>query len=428
MKNSAPAFSAFEFQIAWRYLRAKRSEGGVSAMTWISLIGIALAVAALIIVLAVRTGFRNDFVDTILGSGAHASVYHQALNAETGRFETGITDFDAQAALVRSVPGVTHAAPVVKGQALASFQETMSGVQVFGLRKSDLESIPNMGPSDLTQGSLDDFENGIAIGRALANQLGVTVGQRIKLISPNGSQTAFGRSLRVKNFTVAYVFSLGRHDLDLTRVYLPLEPGQSFFDMEGKASEIEVYSNDPEAINGLVSDIMAVLDDRAYMNTWRDFAGGFLRALEVEDNVMFIIMSVLILLATMNIVSGLIMLVKNKGSDIGILRTMGLSQGSILRVFFICGAGIGVIGTILGLILGVLFVLNIEFIFNIVNGVGKGDVWDPSRRGLYQLPAELRIEDIVKAISLSLGLSFIITIFPARRAARMNPVEALRYE
>lgn len=426
--STARAFANFEFLIAWRYLRAKRSEGGVSAMTWISLIGIALAVAALIIVLAVRTGFRNDFVDTILGSGAHASVYHQTLNAETGQFERGIKDFDTQTDMILGVDGVVHAAPVVRGQALASHQNWMSGVQVYGMRLDDLKAIPRIGQSERSSGDVNELADGIAIGQALANQLGVGVGQRIKLTSPNGAVTPFGSSPRIKNYTVVYVYSAGRHDIDLTRVFLPLAEAQSFFNSEGQVDEIEVYVENPEGINDQVAKIQTVLDDRSWMNTWRDFAGGFLRALQVEDNVMFVLMSVLILLATMNIVSGLIMLVKNKGRDIGILRTMGLSQGSILRVFFICGSGIGVIGTILGVILGVLFVVNIEWIFGIVNGASGGDVWDPERRGLYELPAELRGVDILKSVALSLGLSFFITIFPAWRAARMNPVEALRYE
>ncbi len=428
MSQSAPPFAPFEFQIAWRYLRAKRSEGGVSAMTWISLIGIALAVAALIIVLAVRTGFRNDFVDTILGSGAHISVYNQSINPETGLIDRGIVDFDEQVAKIRQVPGVTHAAPIIKGQALANSQYGNSGVQVFGMRVEDLKAIPRIGGSNDARGDVNDLDQGIAIGKALSNQLGLGIGDRLKLISPNGLKTAFGTSPRVVNYTVVYIYSAGRHDIDLTRVFLPLAEAQSYFNSEGKVDEIEVYTTDPEAVNETTVDILGVLDHAAYVNTWRDFAGGFLRALQIEDNVMFVIMSVLVLLATMNIVSGLIMLVKNKGRDIGILRTMGLSEGSILRVFFISGAGIGVMGTILGVILGVLFVVNIDWIFSLVNRVSGGGVWDPSIRGLYELPAELRMADVLKSVALSLGLSFIITIFPARRAARMNPVEALRYE
>jgi len=209
---------------------------------------------------------------------------------------------------------------------------------------------------------------------------------------------------------------------------LPLAEAQSFFNREGRADQIEVFVDDPEAVEDIISTIWAASGDNAVVETWRDYAGGFLRALAIEDNVMLVIMIVLILLSTMNIISGLIMLVKNKGRDIGILRTMGATEGTVLRVFFICGAGIGLVGTIFGVIFGVVFVLNIDAIFSLVNYLSGGEVWDPSIRGIYHLPSELRVVDITKAIGISLSLSFVITIFPARRAARMNPVEALRNE
>ncbi|MGB0798870.1 MAG: FtsX-like permease family protein, partial [Planktomarina sp.] len=211
-------------------------------------------------------------------------------------------------------------------------------------------------------------------------------------------------------------------------VYLPFGEAQSFFNREGVADQIEVFVAEPEELTKVLVDIFAAAGQNSSIETWRDYAGSFLRALEVEDNVMLVIMGVLVLLATMNIVSGLIMLVKNKGRDIGILRTMGLTTGTVLRVFFLCGAGIGVVGTILGVALGVLFVLNIDGIFSLVNYLSGGDVWDPSIRGIYHLPSELRLVDVAKAVGISLTLSFVITIFPAQRAARMNPVEALRNE
>ena len=224
------------------------------------------------------------------------------------------------------------------------------------------------------------------------------------------------------------MFSAGRYDIDRTRAYLPIENAQAFFNREGGATELEVMVEDPEEIDDLISEIVAVAGDRALSFTWVEASGGFLRALEVEDNVMFVILSILVLIAAMNIVSGLIMLVKNKGRDIGILRTMGLSEGSVLRVFFICGAFTGIIGTALGVLFGCLFAIYIDPIFSTVNWLMGGGVWDPAIRGIYALPAELHFADVMSAVALSLGLSFIVTIFPARRAARMNPVEALRYE
>ena len=237
-----------------------------------------------------------------------------------------------------------------------------------------------------------------------------------------------GRSPRVNAYEVVYIFTAGRYDIDSTRAYLSFDEAQSFFNREGVADEIQVMVEDPEHVENVALPLLQAAGDRAVIWTWRDISGGFLRALEVEDNVMFIILSILVLIAAMNIVSGLIMLVKNKGRDIGILRTIGLSEGSVLRVFFICGSFTGLIGTGMGVILGCLFAIYIDPIFSFVNFAMGGGVWDPSIRGIYALPAELHLADVLKAVALSLGLSFLVTIFPARRAARMNPVEALRYE
>ena len=229
-------------------------------------------------------------------------------------------------------------------------------------------------------------------------------------------------------YEVVYIFAAGRYDIDRTRVYLPITEAQSLFNREGIADELEVMVEDPEAVDKLAVPLLQAAGERGQLWTWRDASGSFLNALEIEDRVMFVIMSILVLIAAMNIVSGLIMLVKNKGRDIGILRTMGLSEGSVLRVFFICGAFTGIIGTVLGVILGCLFALYVDQIFGFVNYLSGGTAWDASVRGIYFLPAKLQLGDVLSAIALSLGLSFVVTIFPARRAARMNPVEALRYE
>lgn len=427
MARTAP-FSRFEWMIAWRYLRARRAEGGVSVMTWISLLGITLAVFALIATLAVRSGFRTEFVDTILGSNAHVTVYQSAEVTERGQLDRRIDDYDGLAARLREVDGVIRAAPLVKGQVMANLRQRNAGVEVFGISLENLKTIPRVARAETAQGDLARFNEGVAIGSGVAREIGASVGDRIKLISPNGVKTAFGTSPRVKSYEVVYIFTAGRYDIDRTRVYVPFEEAQSYFNIEGRADEIEVMVEDPEAVDLMALDLIRAGGERTLIWTWRDSSGGFLRALEIEDNVMFIILSILVLIAAMNIVSGLIMLVKNKGKDIGILRTMGLTEGSVLRVFFICGAFTGVIGTVLGVILGCLFAIYIDQVFSFVNFLSGGGVWDPAVRGIYQLPAELRLEDVLKAISLSLGLSFVVTIFPARRAARMNPVEALRYE
>ena len=426
-KTTAP-FSRFEWMIAWRYLRAKRAEGGVSVMTWISLIGITLAVMALIVTLAVRSGFRYEFVDTILGANAHVTVYSNGQTTQAGTFARVIEDYDALAASVAEAPGVVRAAPLVKGQVMASARSGNAGVQVFGIKQSDLMDVRRVVEPQEQFGDISRFGEGIAIGNGVARELGVGVGDKVKLISPNGVKTAFGTSPRVSAFEVVYIFQVGRYDIDRTRVYMPFAQAQDYFNREGLADEIEVILDDPEDVASYASGITDAAGAGAILWTWRDSSGAFLQALEMEDNVMFLILSILVLIASMNIVSGLIMLVKNKGRDIGILRTMGLSQGSILRVFFICGASVGVIGTICGLILGCLIAIYIDQIFDVVNWALGGGVWDPSVRYISKLPARLEMGDVLKAISLSLFLSFVVTIFPARRAARMNPVEALRYE
>ena len=429
MANQTAPFAPFEWMIAWRYLRARRAEGGVSTMTWISLIGITLAVFALIATLAVRSGFRAEFVDTILGANAHVTVYHIGeVSAQTGRIDRTIADYDAMTENLRAVPGVTRAAPLVRGQVMGNLRSRNAGVQVYGLRAEDLASLPRIADPETSQGDIARFEQGIAIGSGVAQELGAQVGDRIKLISPNGVRTAFGTSPRINAYEVTYIFSAGRYDIDRVRVYLPLAEAQTFFNREGVVDEIEVMVDSPEDVDSYARALLQSAGERAQLWTWRDASGGFLRALEVEDNVMFIILSILVLIAAMNIVSGLIMLVKNKGRDIGILRTMGLTEGSVLRVFFICGAFTGIIGTAMGVILGCLFAIYIDPLFSFVNYVMGGGVWDPSIRGIYALPAKLNAEDVLSAVALSLGLSFVVTIFPARRAARMNPVEALRYE
>lgn len=426
--SSTAPFAPFEWMIAWRYLRARRAEGGVSVMTWISLIGITLAVFALIATLAVRSGFRAEFVDTILGSNAHVTVYQLGEVKANGRIDRSIAEYEAMAAEVAKVPGVTRVAPLIRGQVMINRATENAGVQVYGISRENLMTIPRVAASEQASGDIARFEEGIAIGIGVADALGVAVGDRVKLINPTGVRTALGVSPRVNAYEVVYVFAAGRYDIDQTRVYLPLTEAQSFFNKEGIADELEVMVEEPERVDDLAIPLLQAAGERSQIWTWRDASGSFLSALDIEDRVMFVILSILVLIAAMNIVSGLIMLVKNKGRDIGILRTMGLSEGSVLRVFFICGAFTGIIGTALGVILGCLFALYVDQIFGFVNYLSGGNAWDASIRGIYFLPAKLQMVDVFSAVALSLGLSFVVTIFPARRAARMNPVEALRYE
>ncbi len=412
-------FAKFEWMIAWRYIRAKRAEGGVSVMTWISLIGVTLAVFALIATLAVRSGFRAEFIDTIAGANAHVTVVQP---------RSVIEDFEQVAETVRAVEGVRSVAPLIRGQAMASGSGRLGLADIYGIRLADLKASDAIVQSERTVGNIDDLPNGIAIGSALAANLGLGIGDRIELTTRSGAATPMGQSTRRNAYEVVYIFSTGRFQIDEVRVYLPFDVAQLILNRDGVADELEVRLDDLNQSEALKQIIADAAGPGMWAYSWQDRVGRFLRALTIEDNVMFIILSILVLVASMNIISGLIMLVKNKGRDVGILRTMGLTEGSILRIFFICGAGIGTIGTAFGVIFGCLFAIYIDQIFSLVNYVSGGGVWDPSIRGIYNVPAELHLSDVLKAMSLSLGLSWIITIFPARRAARMNPVEALRYE
>ncbi len=351
-KTPAP-FSRFEFLIAWRYLRARRSDGGVSAMTWISFLGIALAVMALIATLAVRTGFRAEFVGTILGANPHVAVYDIAELNDAGRLERTLENYDEVAQAVREVAGVEHAAAVVRGQVLASYRGRNSAVEITGMTPQDLALVPLVANPQYSQGLLEDFGvetdlapdvegavlggggPGIAIGSGVARELGAQVGDRIRLISPDGARTPFGTSPRVSTYEIVYVFQVGRWDIDRVRVYLPFGEAQTYFNRDGVADEVQVTVAEPEDISQYVLPLLQAGGD-IQIWTWEDSSGAFLRALQMEDNIMFIILSILVTIATMNIVSGLIMLVKNKSRDIGILRTIGLSEGSVLRIFFIC--------------------------------------------------------------------------------------------
>ncbi len=421
MSTTAP-FARFEWMIAWRYLRAKRREGGVSVMTWISLIGITLAVAALIVTLAVRTGFRVEFTNTILGANPHATVYVSPHLDDEGRTVNTFTNYDAIAKSIRDVPGVTRVAPIVNSQVMATQNGKNAGVQVIGISLDDLRTIPLIKDPETQIGNIDSFNKGVAIGVGIARDLNIALGDKITLISPDGVKSPFGgTSPRVGSYDVVYIFGVGRYDIDKIRVYMPLGEAQTYFNRDGVVDEFEVQIGDPDQIAEFVDPLSASVGPNSLVWTWKNANGSYLKALEVEDRVMFLILSILVGISTLNIVSGLIMLVKNKGRDVGILRTMGLSQGSIMRVFFICGASIGVVGTAAGVVIGCVFV---QFALEPIGA----EVWQSSRYLLSDLPAKLELADVLKSVTLSLFLSFVVTIFPARRAAKMNPVEALRYE
>ncbi|MBD0866399.1 MAG: ABC transporter permease [Rhodobacteraceae bacterium] len=428
MAGRTAPFAKFEWMIAWRYLRARRADGGVSTMTWISLVGITLAVFALVATLAVRTGLRSDIVATMLGANAHIDVHYVSDRTAKIPLDHLIRDYDALTDRLRTLPGVQNAAPLVRQQVMGSFLGRTAPVDVYGITPEDLNDYPMITNPDRSRGNLDRFDSGIALGEMLARDLGVTVGDRVKLISPDGVRTPMGTSPRVSAYEVVYVFTSGQGFVDQSRAYLPLAKAQSFFNKEGAVDQIDLRLTDPANVGAMMASVLRASGDRAYIYTWEDRAGGMIRALRMQDNAIFIVLSILVLIAALNIVSGLIMLVQNKSRDIGILRTVGLGEGSVLRVFFLCGAFVGTLGTICGVILGIVFAWNIDAVYTFVDWVTGHGVRDLEKRGFFFPSAVVTLGDVLSAAGLSLGLSWVVTLFPARRAARMNPIEALRYE
>ncbi len=418
-------FSRLEWMIAGRYLRARRKEGAISAIAWFSLIGIMLGVATLIIVMAVMAGFRTELIGRIIGAQPHVLV--NPLTVE------GIPDFDATAKRLREVPGVTRVAPRLEQTVMGSSARAATGVLLRGLRKEDLLSLPGVANPEEAQGNIEEFENGIALASGVARSLGVIVGDKITLITPPNKDTAFGRIPTRKSYEVVYIFQVGMYEYDRVFAFLPLDKAQALLNKRGKVDSLEISVTDPDLLEARQTDAMSIALTRhigqdTFMSNWKGQNGAFIAALDTERAVMFIILSLIILVAALNIISGLIMLVKEKGQNIGIMRTFGMTKGSILRVFFICGASIGVVGTIAGGILGVLFVTYIHEIQGVVEWVSGGDVWDPTVRYLTQIPAIMHTFDVVLTVVIALALSLLATWYPARRAASLDPVEALRYE
>ncbi len=420
-------FKKYEFIIAWRYLMSKRREGGISIIAWYALIGVVLGVATLVIVQAVMIGFRIEFVEKIIGANSHLAIYKKTLSSD---LDKGFYVEEVQNIMqdLRNKKNFKAAYPLVKGQALVSKSNNSAGVEVYGIRKGDLLKIELVNKPTSSEGSMENFNDGVAIGAQIARKLNISINDTIKLISPNGAKSVFGTIPRVNVYKVKYIFSVGRYDIDSTRIYMPIKDAQVFFNRVNQADLIEVLLNNPFDVDEFKNNVEDELAERYLLWSWKERTAAFLDALDLERRVMFIILSLIVLIAAMNIISGLVMLVKNKGRDIGILRSLGLTRSSILRVFFICGSLIGVVGTVLGVIIGMLFVTYINEIQWLVEYIIGSSVWNEEIRFLTQVPAKLRIEDVVFALVVSLSISFVITIFPARKAANLDPAEALKYE
>ena len=413
-------FANFEWMIALRYLRAKRRERFVSVISAISLAGIALGVATLIIVMAVMNGFRHELLSRILGLNGHIVV--QGLNGN-------LADYDALTKRIRALSGVTHAEPIIDGQVMATSAGMNAGVLVRGITRSDLAGQTTVSKT-LSQGALERFDGGdaVIIGGRLADKMALVPGMRITLIAPRGNVTPFGTTPRVKAYTIAGTFRIGMSEYDSSYIFMPLKEAQLYFNMGNTVSGIEVMLTNPDHADAMARPIARVAGPYARVVTWQQINFSFFSALQVEKNVMFLILSLIILVAALNIISGLIMLVKDKSGDIAILRTMGATRGAVMRIFFIAGASIGIAGTLVGFIIGVLFCANIETIRQFLSSLTGTNLFNPEIYFLSQMPAEMNTNEVVAVVLMALSLSFLATLYPSWRAARLDPVEALRYE
>jgi lipoprotein-releasing system permease protein len=413
-------FSAFEWMIALRYLRARRSQGSISVIAGFSFAGIVLGVAALIVVMSVMNGFRHDLLDKIIGLQGH--IFLQGV-------DTPLTDYQAVTDRVSKVPGVRFALPLVEGHALAFSPYSSSFALVRGVREADIKRLPGVA-ANIRQGTLDGFDDGqgAVVGARLAESLSLRIGDKITLLAPGGAQTPLGVMPRRKSYAVSAIFQAGMFQYDNTFIFLPQAEAQAYFNKDGQADVIEVYVDDPDHMDGMRDAIAPALQRPMIEVDWRDRDKTFFDALTVERNVMFSILTLIVLVAALNIISGLIMLVQDKAHDIAVLRTMGATKGAVMRIFLITGATIGIVGTIVGLVLGLVVAHNVESIRQGLNWLMGANLFPAELYFLSQLPSKVEPGDVAAVVSMTLFLSLAATIYPSWRAAKLDPVEALRYE
>jgi len=414
-------FSPFERMVATRYLRARRREGFISIIAWFSLLGIALGVATLIIVMSVMNGFSAELMGRILGLNGHIGVY-----APLG----GMTDFDPLAEKVRAIPGVASVMPVVEQQVFVTSKAGgSSGGLVRGVRAADLMTKSAIA-NGIQSGNAADFQgpDAVMIGDRLAQKLAIRVGDSLSVISPNGTATAFGTVPRIRAYRVVATFNVGMYEYDSSFIFMPLEAAQLMFRLPDRVTDLQVMLKDPDQVPQVSQMIRKVAGDSLRIYDFQRANASLFSAVQVERNVMFLILTLIILVAAFNVISSLIMLVKDKSRDIAILRTMGATRGMIMRIFFLSGAAVGVIGTFAGVALGLAFALNIEAIRQFLQKFTGTDLFNSEIYFLSQLPAKVDVGEVLLVVAMALGLSFLATIYPSWRAARLDPVEALRYE
>lgn len=420
----AAPFGVWERMLAGRYLRAKKNQGGVALISLISFVGIMLAVAVLIIVMSVMNGFRAELLGRMLGFNGHLYVSGGVLSTP---------DRDGLVARLKTIPHVTQATPVVEAQAMALGMGQISGAIVRGVSPQDLAGTPIIA-DNIVHGSMQGFGEGeyggdlLVVGDRLAQTLGLQPGAPLTLISPTGGATAFGATPQRKTYTVAATFSVGMSEYDQAFIYMPLEQAQLFFGRDAAVDFVEIHLDDADRALAMKPDFARVAGPAALVTDWTEKNAAFWGALKVERNVMRLILMLLVAIAALNIISGLVMLVKNKGRDIAILRTIGASRGSIMRIFFMAGASVGALGTLAGLALGVLFCTFIAPIQRFVEWVSGAQVFSSDVYFLSHIPAKIDWSEVSVIVGFALAVSFLATLPPAWRASRLDPVEALRYE
>jgi lipoprotein-releasing system permease protein len=413
-------WSSFEWLVAMRYLRPQRREGFISLIAVFSFLGIMLGVAILIIVMSVMNGFRHELLGRIIGLNGHLTL--QSVQGP-------LPDYEVLTKAIKSLPMVKAADPMIQGQAMVTKGNYAYGAVVRGISPEDLREKTTLS-RNIRLGSLDKFtgRDVVIIGTHLAQNLGVTVGQEITLISPQGRDTVAGFIPRIKSFTVVAIFDVGMYEYDSAYVFMPLEAAQLYFQLPQQATQIEISIEDPDRTGAATAAILARTGDGYRLTDWKEANASFFGAIEVEGNVMFLILALIIVVAAFNIISSQIMLVKEKGRAIAILRTMGATRGMILRIFLISGASIGVVGTVAGFALGLAVADNIETIRQWLQTMLHTTLFPAEVYFLSQLPAIVDPQEVTTVVIMALALSFLATIYPAWRAARLDPVEALRYE
>lgn len=413
-------FSAFERLVAVRYLRAKRQEGFISVITWFSLLGIGLGVATLIVVMSVMNGFRIDLFSRVMGMNGHFSVY---------AYSGTLSDYSTIVDKLRETTGVTEASPSIEGQALITTNGGASGALVRGVDPALFTKRPLIA-NHIVAGNTADFgEDRIMIGTRMAQRMGVSAGDSLTLLSPVSKTTVFGSTPRMRAYKIAAVFDVGMYEYDNGFVFMPIAAAQGFFRMDDTVSMVEVFIQNPQNPDAMRPSLEAALGNtNVRMSDWRQRNSGFVTALQVERNVMFLILTLIIVVAAFNIISGLIMLVNDKGRDIAILRTMGATRGMVMRIFLLSGASIGVAGTLFGLGLGVLVAHNIENIRQIIQSLSGTELFSAEIYFLTHLPSVMDWNEVMRVVAMALGLSLLATLYPSWRAAKLDPVEALRHE